>query len=201
MTVSNLKTNITNEQVDAAIAAFVSALTGSKAAAQAAAVAALVHCYQHRTAAKLRELMNVIATEGKDFVRLAPFTFWLATFAPVKMVAKEVDGKKERVLEFDKDSALLETADATIEAATAKLWWTMTREKEAGAFDVIGFDKRILGIARKALADLAEQPDADPLVLNHVQGVFAQFERYVEAGKSGKIVTFNSGKKPEKKAA
>lgn len=181
--VAGLPNAISNEEVDRLISAFKTNLENSKAGAQAAAVAALCHCYQHRTAGKLRDLLAVIETEGKGFVRRAPYTLWLVQFAPVKMVTKESpEGKKTRVLEFDKESALLANADAVIATAAAKLWWTMSQDKEASAFDLVSFDKKMLAAARKALRQIDESiNEFDASVRVHVAGIVSQFERAVAA--------------------
>jgi|SRR5688572_10704646 len=202
--VAELKLNITNEQVDYAIASFKLALVASKETAQSTAVLCLQHCYQHRTAAKLRELLNLIETDGKDFVRRAPFTLWLAAYAPVHMVSKEVDGKKARVLEFNKESKLLDNAAWYISEATAKLWWTMSQDKEVGAFDLLSFDKRVLGIAKKALAEIdASTDEISANVRAHVAGIVSQFEKAVAADKAAvaKIAVGGARQAPAKAAA
>ncbi|MCI0560812.1 MAG: hypothetical protein MN733_20200 [Nitrososphaera sp.] len=191
--VAELKPNmISNEEVDTAIGKFKTLLGTSKTAAQHAAVAALIHCFQHRTAAKLRDMLVVIENEGADFVRRAPFTLWLAMYAPVKMVSKEItDGEKTkrvRVLEFDAESPLLTAIDETIAKAEAKLWWTMSKDKEIGAFDVVNFDKRILGIAKKALKEIDESvEEVDETARNHVLNVFADFSSHVAVAKVTKL--------------
>src|ERR1041385_6984922 len=109
-TVVELPVKITMEAVEAALGAFVTSLQSGKDAAQAAAVACLTHTIQHREATTLARMMDLIQKgEGRDFVRLAPFTMWLVKFAPVKYVTV-VDastGKKGRVRQFDKESKLL----------------------------------------------------------------------------------------------
>lgn len=177
---------IKTEAVQEAIAAFIATLAGSKEAAQKAAIAALIHTYQHREASQLRILMDAIKEHGKDYVRLAPFTLWLVKYAPVKMVNKAVEGgKKQRVLEFDKESKLLAVADQTIADATKKLWWTMSSDKEATAFDVVDFDKRILGIAKRALKEIEEQKvELSAAQLAHVRSVYDQFDLRVTAAKA-----------------
>jgi hypothetical protein len=184
--VAELPNKITDEAVDKAFNSFATALKLSKTHAQNAAVAALLHCYQHGNAGKLAVLLDFIKTEGKDFVRLAPFTLWLVQYAPVKMVTVvNPEGKKTRVLQFDKESKLIARQDEVIAAATAKLWWTMSQDKEATAFDVVDFDKRILGIARKALADIAAgNAEVSDKVRAHVQATFDAFSLRVTAAKA-----------------
>lgn len=183
--VHNIADKITIEAVNAAIGAFETTLRLGKTEAQRAAVACLTHTFHHREATTLARLMDLIKSEGKDFVRLAPFTLWLVKFAPVKMVTvADKDGKKQRVLQFDKESKLLANPEQTIADATAKLWWTMSRDVEPTAFDVTEMDKRILGIARKALREIEEnKAEVSENTLAYVKSIFDQFDRRVTAAK------------------
>jgi hypothetical protein len=181
--VAVLSNTITNEAVDAAIATFKSSLGTSKDAAQAAAIAALVHVYEHRTAGKLRDLGNVIRVEGKGFVRLSPFTLWLRAFAPVKTVSKNVNGKIQSVLEFDKDSPLLANADETIAAAAQTLWWTMKKDRAVKAFDLAEFHKKLLKLATSAF-DQAEEEIAPQAVMDHLADFVTEFSALVEKDKA-----------------
>ena len=181
--------------VEAAIEKWRVGLVSSKQDAQAAAVLALEHCYIHRTAAQVRAMLAVIEKEGKDYVRRAPFTFWLVEFAPVKMVkkTKTVDEKEVKYmeLEFDKDSKFVTTdgisdlGSKALSDAENKDWWTMSKDKEPDAFSMIRFDARILGLANKALKDIDESgEDTSPTVRNHVLGIKTQFEGYVAVNKA-----------------
>jgi hypothetical protein len=195
MSLENLKNTITAEAVDNAVAAFKASITNSKLIAQEAAVAVLLHCYQHRNADRIRNMLEVIETEGKGFVRRAPFTLWLRQFAPVKMATVKLGDKEVRRLEFDKESPLLANADQTIADAVGKLWWTMSQEKEVGAFDLVAFDKRILGIAKKALAQLDELGDVDKAVHAHVSAIFTQFSKFVAADQAAVAKLATAGRK------
>ncbi len=188
---------IKTADVEAAIEVFRLGLVTSKADAQKAAVMALEHCYIHRTAAQLRNMLAVIEKEGLDYVRRAPFTFYLKAFAPVKNVKKtRMEGEKEvkySEIEFDKES-LFVTKDGISELGTKmlgeaedQLWWKMSKDKELGAFDAVRFDARILGLANKALKDIDESDEeTSEAARNHVLGIKTQFEGYVAVNKATK---------------
>ncbi len=192
---ANPEPTIKTADVEAAIERFRLGLVTSKEDAQNAWIMALEHCYIHRTAAQLRSMLNVIEEEGKDYVRRAPFTIALVTYAPVKMVSKtKAEGDKEvkyKELEFDKGSdfvtkdGISELGSKALSDAEEQLWWKMSKDLEPSAFDMIRFDARILGLANKALKTIDEgDEEVSAATRNHILGVKTQFEGYVAVNKA-----------------
>lgn len=180
------KSNVpTSEQITAKIDGWRQSLAKNKTLAMECAMLALAHCFRERTAQHLRELMHVIETEGKDYVRRAPFAVWLIAFAPVKMVEKE-GGK---VLEFDKDSHLLTddaTIDATIAKAADKPWWTMTKDKEMDPFSMVRFEGQLVSLVKKGITEFNALPEEDRSERNgnYLAGLLRQVENSLEVEKA-----------------
>lgn len=175
----------TSSEIAAKIEGWRKSLANNKKLAMEVAMLALAHCYRERTAEQLRSLLKVIETEGKDYVRRAPFAAWLIAFAPVKMVKKD----EGDVLEFDKDSALLAVADdidGIIAAASEKPWWTMTKDKEADPFSMVKFEGQLIGLTKKAITAHNALPaeDQSDRNVNHLNSLLRQFENSLEVEKA-----------------
>ena len=172
----------TSEQITARIEGWRKSLVKNKTLAMEVAMLALSHCYRERTAQHLRELLHVIETDGKDYLRRAPYAAWLKAFAPVKMVEKE-DGM---VLEFDKESDFLEDADTKIAKASEKPWWTMTKDKEPDPFSMVKFEGQLVYITKKAISahnSLPEEDQSDRNT-NALTRLLRQFENSLEVEKA-----------------